>query len=343
MILLSVIIPTRDRAPYLASTLESLTRQTYPMNLFEVLVVDNGSTDNTKEICDSYINRIKNLHYYYDEKPGLHVGRHLGMRMAKSDILVYADDDIEAFPTWLEGIAEAFQDENVVLVGGKILPKFETDPPDWILKMWKPDSNGNRILGYLSILDLGDTTKAINPYHVFGCNFSIRKKILLEAGGFHPDAMPQEMIEYRGDGETHVSRYVSVKDYKTLYNQKASVYHFVSSSRMNEDYFYRRAYNQGISQSFADYRKQYGLNETRPGGFRFLAWKVKSWLNHLPLVIFARYCLDNYRAVSHVERDYVRKQYKFAKGAVQGWVFHRIALRKNPKLRGYILKPTFIE
>jgi len=94
-----------------------------------------------------------------------------------------------------------------------------------------------RILIYLSILDLGDTIKTINPYHVFGCNFSIRKKILLEAGGFHPDAMPQELIRFRGDGESHVSRYILVHGYKTLYHPKASVYHLVTHNRMTEDYF----------------------------------------------------------------------------------------------------------
>ncbi len=56
------------------------------------------------------------------------------MKMAKSDILVYADDDIEAFPTWLAAIAESFQNQDVVLVGGKNLPKFEATPPEWIKK-----------------------------------------------------------------------------------------------------------------------------------------------------------------------------------------------------------------
>ncbi len=213
---LSVIIPTRNRAKYLAGALASITGQTYPQELFEVIVVDNGSTDNTKEVCQSFNDRIKNLRYFYEPTPGLHVGRHLGMREAKSEILVYADDDIEAFPTWLEAIAESFQNPEVVLVGGKNLPKWEAEPPDWILKMWEKDKNGNRILGYLSILDLGDEKKFISPFHVFGCNFSIRKNILLEAGGFHPDAMPKELIIYRGDGETHVSEYIHKKKVQGL-------------------------------------------------------------------------------------------------------------------------------
>ncbi|MCW1300571.1 MAG: glycosyltransferase family 2 protein [Candidatus Parvarchaeota archaeon] len=251
---LSVIIPTRNRAKYLAGALASITGQTYPQELFEVIVVDNGSTDNTKEVCQSFNDRIKNLRYFYEPTPGLHVGRHLGMREAKSEILVYADDDIEAFPTWLEAIAESFQNPEVVLVGGKNLPKWEAEPPDWILKMWEKDKNGNRILGYLSILDLGDEKKFISPFHVFGCNFSIRKNILLEAGGFHPDAMPKELIIYRGDGETHVSEYIHKKKYKVFYHPDASVHHLIPGERLTFYYYCQRAYYQAISDAFREIR-----------------------------------------------------------------------------------------
>jgi hypothetical protein len=107
----------------------------------------------------------------------------------------------------------------------------------------------------LSILDFGETVKEIPPEYRWGCNFSVRKRIVLEAGGFHPDGFPQEMIQYRGDGETAVSKYIHGKGYKAIYNPKASVYHFVPQNRMTQDYFCKRAFNQGISDSFAEMRK----------------------------------------------------------------------------------------
>lgn len=247
---LSIVIPTRNRAFYLQQALASIITQTYPRDFFEVIVVDNGSTDNTRQVVEAFQQQLRNVRYFYDATPGLHVGRHLGMKMAKSDILVYADDDIEAFPTWLQAISESFQNQDVALVGGKNLPKFEVAPPEWIKKMWKPDKNSHKIIGYLSILDLGNEIKTINPHLVFGCNFSIKKAILLEAGGFHPDAMPQEMIRYRGDGETHVSQYILTRSYKALYHPNASVYHLVSSNRITEAYFRKRSYNQGISDAY---------------------------------------------------------------------------------------------
>lgn len=340
--LLSVIIPTRNRAGLLSGVLRSLTLQTFPANLFEVIVIDNGSTDSTREICDSLRGQIAYLSYYYDAAPGLHVGRHLGMKMAKSDILVYADDDIEAFPTWLEGIAESFQDDKTDLVGGKNLPKFEIEPPDWIRQMWEPDKDGNRILGYLSILDLGDEKKEISPFHVFGCNFSIRKSVLLEAGGFHPDAMPQELIKYRGDGESHVSRYIQDKGYKAFYNPKASVYHLVPQSRMTEEYFCRRAFNQAISDSFTDLRMRNGRYGNKQRGFWGFARRLRRAILYLPPATYSRYCFSYYRARSEAERMVARVRYEMAKAYAKGWAFHRAAVRQSNELRDYVLKNSFL-
>jgi len=256
---LSIIIPTRNRAEVLKKALESLISQTFPQPNFEVLIIDNASSDNTEIIVKCFQEKILNLHYYYESNPGLHIGRHKGLFAANSDILVYADDDIEAFPTWLEEIYNTFQDPKVVLVGGKNLPKFESEPPEWILKLWDKKIQGNQIVGALSIIDLGDEIKGINPYHVFGCNFSIRKEIVFKAGGFHPDGMPQELIKYRGDGESHVSKYVLDNKLIAKYNPKASVYHLVSNNRMTNSYFCQRAYNQGISDSYTNIRNGFNL------------------------------------------------------------------------------------
>ena len=252
---LSIIIPTRNRSKVLQKALESIFNQDLSKKHFEVIIVDNGSTDDTKNIVNSFVTKIDNLVYIYDENPGLHVGRHHGLLEARASILVYVDDDIEATPTWLEGILESFEDESVVLVGGKNLPKFESTPPSWILKMYEKGGK-QKVVGFLSILDFGNEVQEINPNFVFGCNFSIRKSVLLEAGGFHPDGMPQNLIKYRGDGESYVSEFILEKGYKTIYNPKASVYHLCSTTRLTRKYFAQRSFNQGISNSYADIRSE---------------------------------------------------------------------------------------
>src|SRR5512139_2803936 len=106
---LTVVIPTRNRSALLDRALASLVCQTLPQDHFEVIVVDNGSTDSTRSVCDAFAPRFVSFRYQYDARPGLHIGRNLGLKHARGEILVYGDDDIAAFPAWLEGIYEAFQ------------------------------------------------------------------------------------------------------------------------------------------------------------------------------------------------------------------------------------------
>lgn len=251
--LLSVVLPTRNRAALLYNALESITKQSYPANLFEVLVIDNGSTDATAEVCQHFKQRIPQFKYISAPHPGLHNGRHAGLKESIGEILVYADDDIEATPTWLEAIAQSFRNPDVALVGGKILPKFESQPPEWVAALSRKTDSGWS-LGWYSILDFGDTEHEIPHEYVWGCNFSIRKNVLQQVGGFHPDSFPQEFIKYRGDGETAVSQAIRNMGLKAFYNPKASVYHVVSQNRLTKEYIYQRAHNQGISDSYTNIR-----------------------------------------------------------------------------------------
>ncbi len=349
--ILSVIIPTRNRSKILFGTLESIAKQTLHSNLFEVIVVDNGSTDSTRDVVDSFIGKIQNLRYYYDESPGLHVGRHKGLKEAKTDIIVYADDDIETFPTWLEGIAEAFEDKDVMLVGGKTLPKFEAEPPDWIMKMWLQAHPEGNVLFSLSILDFGDSIKEINPYFVFGCNFSIRKSVILEASGFHPDAMPQVFIKYRGDGESYVWRYIMENGLKTLYCPKALIFHHVPKERMTLKYFYRRAYIQGISDSFTKTRKDHGLdiNECMNKNERVEVRDNQTcYINMVKIYRLLRRGASSIknRAVRYKKKifstEYNQIRIGMEKCHGEGFDYHRCEVQKDQKLLEWVLRKNYL-
>jgi len=253
---ISLIIPTRNRADLLNGTLKSILNQNISFSEFEIIVVDNGSNDNTAEIINKYKNKLANLRKIFVSDPGLHNGRHAGVKAAKGNILVFADDDIEAFPTWLSSINETFKNSEVVMVGGNNYPLFLQPPPFWLKQMWKKRTfGGHRFISELSICEFNPNTKRISPSFIWGCNFSIRKNILLEAGGFHPDGMPKNLIKFRGDGETHVSKYVSDKNLKCMFNKGASIFHKVTAERMTIKYFYKRSFNQGISNSYSKLRE----------------------------------------------------------------------------------------
>lgn len=317
---LSVIIPTRDRADSLRRTLESLCSQSLSHHHFETLVIDNGSSDHTPAVCHSFRPRLPHFLLLRDPSPGLHVGRHLGALRAQAPLLVFADDDIVASPLWLESILRAFADPQIALVGGKCLPLFAAPVPDWIQRLWLPQPNGQRLCGYLSLLDLGDLPRPISPHLVFGCNFSIRKSLLLEAGGFHPDAMPQHLIRFRGDGETHLSDFLAQRRLPAFYHPGASVQHLVPAQRLTLSYFRQRAFNQGISNSFAQLRLRAAPDRplTRASHLLRLAARL------LPLL----------RAPGPLAQ--------LALASHRGYSFHQRQFRLDPALREWVSRPNYL-
>ena len=331
MIKLSVIIPTRNRAETLLTTLVSIENQTLDQALFEVIICDNNSTDNTAEIANSFADEFQSFRYIKTLEPGLHVGRNKGFQEAKGEILVYADDDIEAFPEWLSTINEVFKDKDVALVGGRILPKWEIDPPAWALEMWKPNKYGDRILGYFSIIDLGDQIKKINPYYVFGCNFSVRKNIIAETKGFHPDAMPQEMIEYRGDGESYVSGYIKERGFKTIYHPKASVYHLVLKERLTANYLRKRAFAQGVSTSYSSIRTHQA--SILPKSIN-LTQQMKSLLIRILRLIKS----ESKKKAAGISIY----QTAMIEGYQEGFSFHQQKTKDNPELNAWVVKDNYL-
>lgn len=320
---LSVIIPTRNRSSLLSVALESLMTQDLASDQFEIIVIDNGSTDDTAARCKAFSQRTTSFTYRYEQAPGLHIARHLGMRLAKGDVLVYADDDIQARSSWLVSIRASFQNQRVGLVGGKIEPDYESEPPAWVLSMWRRTRHGTMLPQY-SVLDFGDAVIEVESDFVWGCNFSIRKPLVERAGGFHPDSFPEDHIVYRGDGEIGLARKVQSMGYICLYNPDAAVRHRVSDQRMTLDYVRKRGFSQGISDSYTLTRhKRLPLNTVEQHGLMMkhhLQQRLRQIL-YQPGIGFKRYC-QGYRA---------------------GFRFHQRSLVAVPDLLDWVLKESYLD
>ena len=343
MIKLSIIIPTRNRAVVLRNMLESITKQTLDQSMFEVIICDNNSTDNTYNVANSFATKFQHFKYIKTLEPGLHVGRNRGFQEARGDILVYGDDDIEAFPAWLEGVVESFRDSEVGLVGGKCLPKYEVDPPEWVEYLWARNQYGKTLV-YFSLVDFGDEIKEIPPLFVFGCNFSIRRYVFDEVKGFHPDAMPQELIRYRGGGESYISLKIQELGYKTIYNPKASVYHWVLAERMTLEYLKQRSFNQGISNSFAEIR-----NNHFGSGNHFSKHSSQSIYHKIQDKSFVEILGTVNRRVTHFgksifgnihENHLMRKEMEKAEN--DGYEYHQNEVQKDPELLKWVLKDNYL-
>lgn len=167
---MSVIVCTRNGAATLRACLESLVVLNYPD--FEVLLVDDGSTDATAEIAQSF----ERVRYHRQEHAGLSVARNLGAKLATGSILAYTDDDCIAHADWLLHLSHAFADKTVAAAGGPNIP-----PP--------PRTQVERVVaaapGAPAHVLLSDT----EAEHLPGCNLAIRKDSLERIGGFQAEFM----------------------------------------------------------------------------------------------------------------------------------------------------------
>lgn len=322
---LSVILPTSNRAAHLAAALESLRQQTLPVDAFETIVVADACTDDTHAVVRS--SHLGGVRLIEATGRGLHAGRHAGLKQARADLLVYADDDIEALPTWLESIEQAFRDPDVALVGGNNLPGFCAPPPAWLLRLWdrRDPALGGRALPTLSVLELDGGERDLPPGYVWGCNFAIRKAVLLAAGGFHPDGLPQELLHLRGDGESHVTRFVAKRRLRCRFHPGATVRHKVTPERMTLAYFRERGFRQGISQSYSD---------LRAGDASAPFCRVRPALHWLRMHLGRLVTTDP---------EVHRAETAYASGLAAGYARHQYLYWKSAELRAWVHRETYLE
>ena len=126
---LSIVIATRNRASSLARTLDELLKSDNPFEKIEVIVSDNGSSDATKTICQMFEHRFPHFRYIFDRRPGQLVGWHRALLASRSELLAFIDDDVRPLPGWSNAVIECFENEEVGIATGKILPEFEKNHP----------------------------------------------------------------------------------------------------------------------------------------------------------------------------------------------------------------------
>lgn len=330
----SVLIPTYNRSTELLEAVQSVIAQDAQFE-FEILILDNAS-DPTLRIDVGKISARSRMTIQYIPVPeiGLHNCRHAGAKVARGEILVFVDDDVIANKGWLQSMVDTFNDPAVHLVGGPILPRYESDPPDWLEEFWKTTAKGKRSCSYLSLLDFGREPCQIDPDYIWGANFAIRRETLNRVGGFHPDSLPWELRRFRGDGETAVTHKARSLKLKAFYQPVALVFHRVPQSRMTIEYFEKRAYLQGISNSFTRIRTNGGIlpaKITPP----FLDWKA-SLLGVKKVV----------RQLLKLETTFPPEPYHEIKARVKaayqvGYKYHQYEIHNDPTLLEWVLRPDY--
>ena len=163
---LSVIVCTWNRAGILSECLDALRRQTLDPGRFEVIVVDNNSTDGTGDVVRQAADGSPvNIRYVVEEKQGLSVARNRGVEVAKGMWLAFIDDDSVAEPDLVAKLANCFEDTEAELIAGKVIcvppNDIQSDIPRRFLETVK-----------FSELDFGSSRRALQPWeYPVGANF----------------------------------------------------------------------------------------------------------------------------------------------------------------------------
>lgn len=332
--MISVIIPTFNRANILERTLISIKDQNTDVK-FEVIVVDNGSNDHTKQICEEYAKFIADFHYLFDDTPGLLTGRHLGAQNAKANILCFLDDDVALDNNYINSVFLNFQnDPTIQLATGPCLPEYETKPPEWLQYFWTEDKNG-KYCSWLSLLDFGDKLIEIDANFVWGLNFCIRKQALIDLGGFHPDCIPDHLQKYQGDGETGLTLKAKEKGLKAVYIPALSLKHYVSSSRLTKSYFQKRAYYQGVCNSFTAIRiSNNPLKKNTVSNFK----KIRNFLHPLYSWIKPLFSRQKEEKIPSEIKHFLET---LRIEELKGYEFHQQQFKIDQSVKNWVLKENY--
>jgi glycosyltransferase involved in cell wall biosynthesis len=228
---ITVILCTFNRSESLARALESVAVSRLPDSVdWEVLVVDNNSQDQTRDVtenfCREYPGRFR---YLFEAKPGKSNALNTAIREAQGDVLSFMDDDVIVEATWLQSLTASLRNGNWSGAGGRIIPRWNCSPPSWL------PHRDRYALAPLAMFDPGTEAGALNE-PPFGTNMAFLRKMFEEYGGFRTDLGPRPGSEIRNEDTEFGQRLLNAGE-QLRYEPSAVVYHSVTPNRLTKKYF----------------------------------------------------------------------------------------------------------
>ena len=242
--MITATISTYNRERYLPQVLDSLKKQTLDRSLFEIVLVDNNSPGNTKEITENFIreNGELTVSYHLETNQGLSHGRNRGIKEAKGAFITFIDDDAFLAEDYLEKIYNYFeQDDSVAAIGSKILLHYEDVIPKWENKYL------NSLLGFF---DLGDQPMdfTIKSYPR-GSNMSFRMNVFERVGEFNTE-LGRKGDNLAGSEEKDMfNRVYAHSDLRVVYVPDAVVFHCVPIERTTTEFIKQQALGTGRGEA----------------------------------------------------------------------------------------------
>jgi glycosyltransferase involved in cell wall biosynthesis len=228
---ISVILSTYNRCQSLAKALSSVAASVLPEGHdWEVIVVDNNSTDQTREVVEEFQRRHRGrFRYVFESKQGLSHARNAGIREARGDILAFMDDDVTVETTWLENLTAPLRNGEWAGSGGRIMPEQTFVPPRWL------SLEGRYALAPLAIFDYGPIACELTE-SPFGTNMAFQRKMFEKYGGFRTD-LGRCGGNMMSNEDTEFGSRLLVAGERLSYEPSALVFHSIPLNRVRKEYF----------------------------------------------------------------------------------------------------------
>ena len=241
--MLTVIICTYNREKYIGPLLESIAANDLDKKAYEVVLVDNNCTDNTREICETFASKHMDVQFRYVVEPeqGLSAARNKGIREAKGDLIVYIDDDALVDSHYLRDYTEWFAAHpETMACGGPIEPLYETQEPSWMTPY-------TRAL-LTAWMNYGDKVREY-PKGRFpgGGNAAYRKEVFDKVGLFNT-ALGRKGNSLMASEEKDIFDKMHALGMQVLYLPTPVLHHCIPQAKLEKDYFDKVTLQIGISE-----------------------------------------------------------------------------------------------
>lgn len=238
-VLISVVICTYNRADLLRGVLQSLCTQILESSRYEVVVVDNNSTDGTCAVAREFRLRYPNVSHYVEQQQGLSHARNLGLEVARGEFVAYIDDDARVPERYLAVAEEVIQCLGPAVFGGPYFAFYNSSSKP----RWFKDAYGSHFQG--------EEARILGPNEfLHGGNFIIRRSLAQKLGGFNPTlGMSGRRIAYGEETALIQAMRASMPEEIIYYEPRLYVYHLVSPWKMT--------IRGAMRQRFADGRYSY--------------------------------------------------------------------------------------
>lgn len=257
----SVLVCTRNRSTDLTACCAGILAIDYPPERWELVIVDNGSTDDTRQVAEGVRQQAPDRVRVIEElELGLSAARNAAVRAARGEVLAFIDDDAFPAPGWLGALVEVLGRDDVYAAGGPVEPIFERSLPDWL---------DDRYLPYLTVWDRGlEIEPLVYNEYPRGANMAYRREAFARFGDFshHLGRKGKRLLSCE---ETEHCLRIERGGGIILYTPDARVRHRVVVERIDQGWMAARFRAQGRSEAILEWRHaglaglRIGLERTR--------------------------------------------------------------------------------